>query len=123
VRREPRTWWLRSPGFRRFAAREITSVFAAGFSVVLLLFLWALSRGREAYEGFLRWLDHPATVALFAVILAAMLYHAGTWFRLTAHVQVVRLGRWEVPRQAVTATLFVVWIGASALIAYIHIWF
>ena len=34
-----RTWWLRSGPYRRFAAREITSMFAAIFSGLMIAFL------------------------------------------------------------------------------------
>src|SRR2546423_727512 len=69
VRRIRRTWWLRTGPFRRFAAREVTSMFAAAFSVIMLLFLVALSRGPGAYRSFLRWLDTPWSIALSAIIL------------------------------------------------------
>jgi fumarate reductase subunit C len=118
-----RTWWLRSGPYRRFAAREITSMFAAGFSVMLLLYLFALSRGPTAYRGFLRWLDSPWAVALSAVILLAVLYHTATWFRLTTHILTFRLGGRTVPRAAIGATLVVLWLAASAVVAYFHIWF
>jgi fumarate reductase subunit C len=119
----PRSWWLHTGPYRRFAAREITSMFAAAFSGLLLLFLLALSRGREAYEGFVRWLKLPAVTAVFAVILVAVLYHALTWFRLTAHIQVVRLGRRVVPKSVVITGLIGIWMLASVIVAYIHIWF
>ncbi len=119
----PRSWWLQTGPYRRFAAREITSMFAAAFSGLLLLFLVALSRGREAYEGFLRWLKLPAVVAVFAVILVAVLYHMATWFRLTAHIQVVRLGGKVLPGSAVIAGLFGTWVLASVIVTYFHIWF
>lgn len=122
VPKVPRTWWLRTAPFRRFAAREFTAVFAAAFSVILLLFLSALSQGEEAYEGFLSWLRLPAVVALSWIILLAMLYHAGTWFRLTAHIQVIRIGRNEVPRGAVVAALLGMWVVVSAVVAYLYAW-
>jgi fumarate reductase subunit C len=123
VPKVPRTWWLRTAPNRRFAAREFTAVFAAAFSVILLLFLFALSEGKEAYEGFLRWLRLPAVVALSSIILVAMLYHAGTWFRLTAHIQVIRIGRNEVSRGAVVAALLGIWVVVSAIVAYLYVWF
>jgi len=123
VPKAPRTWWLRTAAYRRFAAREFTAVFAAAFSIILILFLSALSRGREAYEGFLRWLQLPAVVVGFAIVLVAMLYHAVTWFRLTSHIQVVRVGRITLPRGVVVAALLAVWVAVSALVAYLHVWF
>ncbi len=122
VRKVPRTWWLRRRPYLRFAAREVTAVFAAAFSVIMLLFLVALSRGREAYEGFLRWLELPAVVVLSVVIFAAVVYHALTWFRLTAHIQVIRLGRKVMPRGMVVAALVAVWIVVSAIVAYLSVW-
>src|SRR5438034_6686663 len=78
------TWWLRSGPYRRFAAREITSMFAAIFSGMLMLFVFALSRGPGRYEGFLRWLKLPWVVAGSALVLVALLYHTATWFRSAA---------------------------------------
>jgi fumarate reductase subunit C len=121
TRKTRRTWWLGSSGYRKFAAREFTSVFAAAYSVILLLLLFALSRGPDAYEGFLRWLKLPGIVALQALILVAMLYHAGTWFLLTSRAMVIRLGRRTVPRKVVLAALVVGFIVASAAAAILYI--
>jgi succinate dehydrogenase subunit C len=123
VPRQSRAWWLRTGAYRRFAAREITSMFAAMFSGLLLAFLLALSWGRQAYQGFLRLLDTPGMIALSAVILAFLLYHTATWFRLSTHIIVVRLGRRTVPRTALMAGLVGAWVAASAAVAYFHIWF
>jgi succinate dehydrogenase subunit C len=120
VKRPSRLWWLRTGAYRRFAAREATSLFAAAFSLILLLFLFALSRGRQEYEGFLRWLRRPGTIVLFTVILAAILYHVGTWFRLTSHILVVRLGRLVVPRKVVIGGLVALWLLVSGLVLYLY---
>jgi len=123
VRKIRRTWWLRTGPFRRFAAREITSMFGAAFSAIMLLFLFALSRGTVAYGSFLRWLQTPWSIALSAIILVAVLYHTATWFRLTTRILSIRLGRRTVSRGAIAAGLVLAWIAASALVAYFHVWF
>jgi fumarate reductase subunit C len=122
VPKVPRTWWLRTAPFRRFAAREFSAIFAAAFSIVLLFFLSALSRGEEAYEGFLRWLRLPGVVVLSSIIFVAMLYHAVTWFRLTAHIQEIRLGSNAVPRAVVVGALCGAWVVVSAVVAYLLAW-
>lgn len=119
VRPVPRAWWLETGPYRRFAARELTAVFVAAFAVILLLMLFALSRGREAYEGYLRWLELPGIAVMHGVILVAVLYHTVTWFLLTAHVQEVRIGGKAV---RLTAALFGTWILVSELVAYLNIW-
>jgi fumarate reductase subunit C len=120
VKHPSRTWWLRTGAYRRFAAREATSLFAAAFSLILLLFLFALSRGPRAYEGFLRWLERPGTLVLAAVIFVAILYHVATWFRLTSHILVVRLGRLVVPRNVVAGGLVALWLLVSGLVLYLY---
>lgn len=114
----PRTWWLQSAAYRRFAARELTAVFVAAFSLILLRFLYALSQGRAAYEGFLRWLEEPGVLILHAVLLVAVLYHTFTWFRLTAHVQEIQV---RDKRIRPTAALFGAWLIVSDIVALLHI--
>jgi succinate dehydrogenase subunit C len=98
-------------------------MFSAAFSVLMLLFLFALSRDRSHYEGFLRWLKLPGVVAASCLILLAVLYHTATWFRLTSRILVIRIGRRLVPPRAVIAALTVAFVAASALVAYFLIWF
>ena len=123
TRTYPRWWWLRRGPYLRFAAREITSMFAAGFSVLMLAFLYALGSGPKAYASFLHLLRSPWMVAASVIILVALLYHVATWFRLTTYIVVVRLGRIVVPRGALIAGLVTAWLGVSAVVAYFHIWF
>jgi len=68
-------------------------------------------------------LDTPGMVALSALILAALLYHTATWFRLSTYIIVVRLGRRTVPRGVLLAGLVGAWLAVSAAVAYFHIWF
>ena len=117
-----RFWWLDTAPFRRFVIRELTSVFVAVYSVILLLFLLALSRGQEAYEGFLRWLALPGIVVLHVVILAAVLYHTATSIQLASQIQEVRMGGKVLPRPFLAAGLAAGWVVASAVVAYLHIW-
>jgi fumarate reductase subunit C len=122
-RKIPRTWWLKNGPFRRFAAREFTSMFAAAFSILLLLFLFALSRGQVAYEGFLRWLDGPVAITISAVILVAVLYHTATWFRLSTRIIQIRVRGKALPSSVVLAALMAAWIVASAVALYFLVWF
>jgi succinate dehydrogenase subunit C len=117
----PRFWWIRTAPFRRFVIRELTSVFVGLFSVVLLLFLLALSRGEQAYQGFLDWLTQPGTVVLHVITLVAVLYHTVTSIQLASQIQEVRLGGRIVPRQLLMAAMTGSLIVASAVVAYLNI--
>jgi len=98
-------------------------MFAAITSGFLIAFLIALGSGPSAYAAFLRLLDSPGTIAVSSVVLAALLYHTATWFRLTTQILEIRLGRRVVSRATLIGGLVMVWMGASALVAYLHVWF
>jgi fumarate reductase subunit C len=123
VRPIPRFWWIRTAPFRRFVIRELTSVFVGLFSVILLLFLLALSRGPDAYAGFLRWLELPGIVVLHALTLAAVLYHTATSIQLASKIGEVRLGGQVVPRRLLMAGMTGGLIVASAVVAYLQVEF
>jgi len=89
--------------------RELTSVFIAIFLVVFLVELYQLSKGPEGYAAFLEKLRSPGWLVFHVVALAFALYHSFTWFNLTAVVQVVRVGDFQVPPRLVAAANFVVW--------------
>ena len=89
--------------------------------MVLLLFLLALSRGEQAYRGFLDWLDQPGIVVLQVITLAAVLYHTATSIQLASQIQEVRLGGRTVPRHLLMAAMTGGLIVASAVVAYLTI--
>jgi len=110
------TWWLRHPRYFAFMLRELSSVFIAIFLVVLLVQLYRLSRGPEAYAAFLETLRSPGWIIFHVVALAFALYHSVTWLNLTGVVQVVRLGEHQVPPKLVAAGAFAAWGVVSLVI-------
>lgn len=105
----PATWWLRRPAYLRFMLREVSSVFIAIFLVVLLVQVYRAGQGPEAYAAFLERLASSGWIAFHAVALAFALYHSATWLKLTAVVQVVRLGDYQLPPRLVAAGAFALW--------------
>ncbi|MBI2081530.1 MAG: fumarate reductase subunit C [candidate division NC10 bacterium] len=105
----PATWWLRRPAYLRFMLREVSSVFIAIFLAVLMVQVYRAGQGPEAYAAFLERLASPGWIAFHAVALGFALYHSVTWLKLTAVVQVVRLGEHQVPPRLVAAGAFAFW--------------
>ncbi len=114
----PATWWLRRPNYFRFMLREVSSVFIAIFLVVFLVEIHQLSQGPEGYSAFLETLRSPGWIVFHVVALAFALYHSFTWFNLTAVVQVVRLGEYQVPRRLVAAANYGLWVVLTAVILW-----
>jgi fumarate reductase subunit C len=72
VRPPARYWWARRP-YRAYTLR---------YALVLLGGVIALARGRSAFDAWRDFLAGPWSLALHAAFLAAMAWHAWTWFRI-----------------------------------------
>ena len=114
--RMPIFWWLRRFNYTRFITRELTSV-AVGYSAALLMVqLWYLSQGPEAYRRFTDWLAQGPVLVLHVVVLVVALYHSVTWLNLAPRAMVVRLGGRRVPDAMILLGHYVAWIGCSVLV-------
>jgi succinate dehydrogenase subunit C len=112
-------WWLQKGSYAKFVLRELTSVFVAFFALVMLWQLWALRQGPEAYARFQGRLQSPLFLALHAVALLFVLFHAVTWFNLAPKAMVVRLGGRRVPDGIVVGLNYGAWLLLSGGVAWI----
>ena len=115
----PLDWWLRNGAYFRIVVRELTSVFVGLFAVLSLWQIRALGQGAEEYARFVERLGAPALVALNAVALAAVLYHAITFFNLTPTIIVIRIGQERVPGWVIAGAHYAAAVVFSGVVAWI----
>ncbi len=75
-------WWQRDPFFRRYMWREATALAVLAYALVLTLGIVCLALGEAAWQVWLAALRSPASLALHAALLAAMVLHTKTWFEI-----------------------------------------
>lgn len=75
-------WWRKNPYFVEYMIHEGSAFFVAAYALVLLVGLLRLSQGEAAWNGWLVALHSPLSIAGHLLLLAAMLYHAWTWFNI-----------------------------------------
>jgi fumarate reductase subunit C len=112
-------WWLRSRSYFLFVVRELSSLFVALFAGTLLWHLAALKAGPEAYAALLATLRTPLVLALHAVGLLFVVFHAVTWFLLVPRAVELRPGGKRIPDRVLAAASFAVWLLVSAAVAWI----
>ncbi len=112
-------WWLQKRSYSKFVLRELTSVFVAFFAVVSLWQLRAVGEGPEAYAHFMARLKSPLFLALHGVTFLFVLFHSITWFNLAPKAMVVRLRGKRVPDFVIAGLNYLVWLGASAAVAWL----
>lgn len=111
-------WWLQKGSYTWFVLRELTSVFVALTAVVTLGLLWALGQGPEAYARFLARLSAGGFIALHAVAMVFVLFHAVTWFHLAPKAMVVRVRGKRIPGGMVVAMNYAAWVVLSVVAAW-----
>ncbi len=118
-RRMPIFWWLGKLAYTRFIARELTSLGVAYAALLLVVQVWALGRGEEAYGRLQEALASVPAVLVHTLLLAALLFHSFTWLSLAPRALVVRLGRRRLPDALVLAAHYLAWIAASAAVVWL----
>lgn len=120
LRSRPSTyWWLERPAYLAFITRELSSIFIAWFVVYLLLLVRAVSQGDTSYRHLLGWSRHPIVVVLNVVTLFFVVFHAVTWFNLAPRAMVVHALGKRVPGSLISASNYLAWAGASALVFWL----
>jgi len=112
-------WWLQRWEYLRFVLREISSVFVAWFVILTLLQISALKRGPADYVEFQEWLRSPMVVALNAVSLFFVMFHAVTWFNLATKAIAIRIAGKRVSGVLIAAPNYVAWLVISAAIVWL----
>ncbi len=117
-KRYPIFWWLEKHAYRKFIARELTSVAVGYVAVMLILQVWVLARGEQAYERFVQFLRSPAVLVFHGVVLLFLLFHSVTWLNLAPKALVLRVGRKRVPDAGVLVGHYAAWLIATALLVW-----
>jgi fumarate reductase subunit C len=112
-------WWFEQWAYSKFVLRELSSIFVAGFIVIVLLWIRAVSRGPDAYEAFLNCMKNPLVLILSLIGIIFVVLHSVTWFGLTPRAMAVRVAGKRLPEFLIIAVNYVAWIVASGFIAWI----
>jgi fumarate reductase subunit C len=120
-RRMPIFWWLGRFSYTKFITRELTSVCVAYSAVVLLVQIWALGRGEDAYRGFVDWLRLPGVLWFHLAVFFIVLLHSITWLNLAPKALVLHLAGRRVPDTVILAGHYLAWLAASGLVAWLLI--
>lgn len=117
----PSTWWLQRPSYLRYMLRELTCVWIGAYVVTLIIGLYRLGQGPEAWTGYLAALaSTPGVVFQFLVLMFA-LYHMVSWFKLAPSTMPVWRNGQQVPPARIRLIHYIVWIGVSAFIIWLAV--
>lgn len=110
----PKTWWTQTGFYTRYMFREASSFFVATYSALLIIGLWRLNDGQQAWDGFLASLQTPWSLAYHVLALLFTLYHTVTWFAVTPRTMPVLVGEDFLPATPIVIAQYAAWIVLSA---------
>lgn len=99
--------------------RELTSIFVAGYCIFLLVLVYKLTQGANAYSSLMAALKSPGSVTLHLISLAFVLYHTITWFNLTPKILVLYRGEERIPQGLIAGTFYAGWVVVSVIVAWL----
>ena len=111
-----KAWWLKRRPYVLFIVRELTSLFVGFYCLLLLVALYMLGQGEEAYEGMLTFLRSGPVIALHIIALIFTVYHSVTWFNLTPKAIVIPIGEKRVPDVFIAGSNYVAWVVFSGIL-------
>ena len=109
-------WWLGKWPYVKFILRELSSVAVAWTVGLILLQVWSLIRGQEAYLRFEHVMSSPWMIALNVIAFAFLLLHSITWFNLAPKAMVVRVGGKRLPAVLISGPQYLAWVVISAIV-------
>ena len=86
VRPMKRNWFMDHPYYRQYMVRELTSVFDGLYCINLFVGLIQLTKGAEAWQGWLDFQANPLTILFTVVTLGMTMLHVTTYFDMTPRV-------------------------------------
>lgn len=108
-----KTWWTQSGFYTRYMIREASSFFVGTYSALLVIGLWRLNDGPEAWNGFLTALQSPVSMIYHALALIFTLYHTVTWFAVTPRTMPVLVGEDFLPAAPIVLAQYAAWVVLS----------
>jgi fumarate reductase subunit C len=119
-RLQPRHWWAHKP-YRAYTVRELSGVAVAVYGAILLVGLFCLWRGPEAYAVYRRILASDWSFVVHGVLLAAVLWHVVTWFEILPKTmpKLILRGRQLSQRQVTAMGLLVALVCSAALLVVV----
>jgi fumarate reductase subunit C len=117
-RRQSNTWYLANWPYRVFMLRELSAVFLALYTVLLLVLVTKVHAGPAAFADWVDTLRSPPLIVFHVIVMAFALLHSVTWFQAVPKGLPLRRGEEPVsPRLVIGANYALLVIVTVVIVA------
>lgn len=91
------SWFLTNSRYKTYMLHEVSSIFVAIYMLVLIIGLFCLGNGPEAWASWLAAMRHPVMLLFSFVAFAFFLIHTISWFKAVPQATRIMRGEDIVP--------------------------
>lgn len=91
------SWFLTHSRYKSYMLHEVTCIFIAIYSVILIFGLFRLGQGPEAWQGWLEGLRSPLGIIFHIVVFGFAIIHTTAWFKVVPQAMRIQRGEEFIP--------------------------
>ncbi|MBL8659035.1 MAG: hypothetical protein JNM75_04685 [Rhodospirillales bacterium] len=110
------TWFLKQSRYQHYMLHEISSVFVAIYVGVLIVGLFRLAQGPEAWSGWLAAVTSPIGVIFHILVFIFSIIHTTSWFKAVPQAMRIQRGEEIVPGNLIIGAHYGVWAVVSVVV-------
>jgi len=119
VREVPKTtWFLKQSRYQHYMLHEISSIFVAIYTGILIVGLFRLAQGPEAWNGWLAAVTSPIGIIFHLLAFVFALLHTTSWFKAVPQAMRIQRGESFVPGKLIVGGHYAA-LGAFSLFVLI----
>lgn len=110
------SWFMTHSRYKSYMLHEISSVFVALYTLILIVGLFRLSEGREAWQGWVDAVTGPIGVIFHLIALGFAIVHTTSWFKAVPQAMRIQRGETFVPGKLIVGAHYGAWAVVSVFI-------
>jgi fumarate reductase subunit C len=110
------TWFLTNARYKTYMVHEVSSIFVALYMIQLVVGVFYLASGPEAWESYLAFLRSPVIIFLTLVALVFFIIHTTSWFKAVPQATRIMRGDHVLPGKYLIIAHYAIWAAASLFV-------
>lgn len=110
------TWFLSQSRYKVYMLHEVSAIFVAIYTAILIVGLFRLAQGPEAWQGWLDAVTSPIGVIFHVLAFIFALIHTTSWFKAVPQAMRIQRGEEFVPGKLIIGAHYGMWTAVSVVV-------
>lgn len=107
------SWFMTHSRYKHYMLHEISSVFVAIYTVIIIVGLFRLGQGADAWQGWLAAVTSPLSVVFHLAAFVFALIHTTSWFKAVPQATRIMRGEEVLPGGILVGAHYAVFAAVS----------